>query len=73
MNTGRSFELKWAFCKENRSKAIMTPEWLCGFSDGEGCFQFYINDKEKSPILRASFSIGQNTHDVFVLEKIQEF
>lgn len=73
MNTGRSFDQKWSFCQENRSKAVITPEWIAGFSDGEGCFSFHIDETKRSPILRPSFRITQNTHDVFVLELIKKY
>lgn len=79
MNTNRSFKDKWEFTQKHCSKAVITPEWIQGFTDGEGCFYFYIGKpkirgKESSTwYLQASLEIAQNTHDVAILELIQSF
>jgi hypothetical protein len=79
MNTNRTFEEKWEFCLEHTSKSTITPGWIQGFTDGEGCFYFYmgkqkLNGKVSSTwLLQASLEIAQNTHDVAVLELIQSF
>jgi hypothetical protein len=79
MNTNRTFEEKGQFCQEHTSKSTISPEWIQGFTDAEGCFYFYmgkpnIKGKESSTwYLQASLEIAQNTHDVAVLELIQSF
>jgi len=79
MNTNRSFKDKWQFTQEHCSKVVLTPEWIQGFTDAEGCFYFYmgrqkIKGKESSTwLLQASLEIAQNTHDVAVLEMIKRF
>lgn len=79
MNTNRTFEEKWEFCLEHTSKSTITPGWIQGFTDGEGCFYFYmgkqkLNGKVSSTwLLQPSLEIAQNTHDVAVLELIQSF
>lgn len=62
MNTKRTFKEKWEFCQEHCSKSLITPEWVQGFTDGEGCFYFFmgkqkINKEESSTwLLQASNS-----------------
>jgi len=79
MKTNRTFEEKGQFCQEHTSKSTISPEWIQGFTDAEGCFYFYmgkpkIKGKESSTwYLQASLEIAQNTHDVAVLELIQSF
>lgn len=51
----------------------ITPEWISGFVDGEGCFTFYMKKKSNNYITSSFFTITQNTHDVFVLQKIQQY
>jgi hypothetical protein len=71
MNTGRTFDQKWVFCQENSKKGLITPGWIAGFVDGEGCFPFHIN--ETKHIFRPSFQVTQNTHDIWILKMIQEY
>jgi hypothetical protein len=79
MNTNRSFKDKWEFTQKHCSKAVITPEWIQGFTDAEGCFYFFIGKqkikgKESSTwLLQASLEIAQNTHDVAVLEMIKRY
>jgi len=73
MNTGRSFEDKFDFCKSYYPTMPINPQWVLGFVDGEGSFGFQISTKNKNVYMLPSFSIVQNTHDVFLLKKIQDF
>lgn len=55
---------------------IITPDYILGFSDGEGCFTLHIWKREKNSFglnFTPSFSISQNTHSRKVLDEIQEF
>lgn len=57
-----------------RTKPIVTPEYIVGFTDGEGCF--YVN-VSKSPAYRAGYAVQLHFHikvnekDKAVLEKIR--
>jgi LAGLIDADG endonuclease len=79
MNTNRSFEEKWEFMKNYCSKVNITPEWIAGFVDGEGCFYFYIGKqtlkgkKSTTWLLNPSLEIAQNTHETAILELIKSY
>jgi hypothetical protein len=76
MNSRRSFEDKWMFFNES-FLSMLDPNWIQAFIDGEGSFQFGIADR----ISRGSayvattptLEIGQNTHDVKVLDLIKQY
>ena len=54
----------------------VTPQYICGFVDGEGCFTLHIVKRAQSPFglyFTPSFSVSQNTRSVHVLEEIQHF
>jgi hypothetical protein len=79
MNTNRTFEEKWNFTQNYCPTVKITPEWIAGFVDAEGCFYFYIGKqtlkgKESSTwLLNPSLEIAQNTHDTAVLELIKNY
>jgi len=74
MNSKRSFSDKFNFSKEHLTKHSITPGWITGFIDGEGCFYFYIGKQTNITIhLQASLEIAQNSHDILVLDKIREY
>jgi len=79
MNTNRTFEEKWEFTQNYCPTVEISPEWIAGFTDAEGCFYFYIGKqilkgKQSSTwLLNPSLEIGQNTHDVAVLELIKNY
>lgn len=54
----------------------LTSEWICGFTDGEGCFYIGIN-KNKTMKLKQQvlpeFVITQHKRDIKVLYAIKEF
>jgi hypothetical protein len=53
---------------------IPDPEWLAGFSDGEGCF-FFVNIS-KAPLskwgyqIQLRFSISQHIRDIELMESL---
>lgn len=54
----------------------ITPDYIVGFTDGEGCFSLHIVKRQKSPFgfyFTPSFSLSQNTSSVHVLEEILAF
>ena len=54
----------------------ITPDYIVGFVDGEGCFTLHISKRKSNRfgfIFTPSFSISQNTHSQIVLEDIQQF
>jgi hypothetical protein len=46
MNTNRSFEEKWRFGQDHSNKERRTLDWILGFTDGEGCFYFYMGKQK---------------------------
>jgi hypothetical protein len=74
MNTKRSFSEKFNFLKIHLTKHLITPGWITGFVDGEGCFYFYIGKQiDRTIQLQASLEIAQNTHDILILDKIRKY
>jgi hypothetical protein len=54
----------------------LTPDYVCGFIDGEGCFTLHIVKRKTSLLglyFTRSFSVFQNTISANVLEEIQDF
>jgi hypothetical protein len=54
----------------------LSPEYIVGFTDGEGCFTLHISKRTTSRyglILTPSFSVSQNTSSVNVLLDFQAF
>lgn len=61
---------------KNFKKKPITPEYIVGFIDGEGCFTLHIVKREKSPFgfyFTPSFSVSQNTTSRGVLQEILAF
>ena len=76
MNSLRSFEQRWEFFQ--KSKPIkLANEWVQGFIDGEGSFQFNIShtkNRGKPYIsLSATLEIAQSNHDVGILNALVLF
>ena len=61
MNSKRSFEDKWNFCKDLSTRIELQPEWVSGFTDAEGNFNFVFRKTGNSTV--CAFSIYQNIHD----------
>lgn len=54
----------------------LTPDYIVGFTDGEGCFTLHINKRKTSNFVfffTPSFSLSQNSTSKHVLEEIQFF
>jgi hypothetical protein len=80
MNSKRSFEERFKFTQSRCPNLKITPEWVQGFSDGEGHFQCSIlkgrplkKSEGHSVLYNITFEVGQNTHDVAVLELLKSF
>lgn len=74
MNSKRSFSDKFNFLKTHLVKYPLSPDWIRGFIDGEGCFYFYIGKQTDTTIqLQASLEIAQHTSDILILEEIKKF
>lgn len=52
---------------ENLDKAYF---WLVGFTDGDGCFNIYINEKNKKVSL--TFKLDQSIYNIRILYKIKK-
>lgn len=54
----------------------ITPDYIVGFTDGEGCFTLHIAKRSASPFglfFTPSLSVSQNTNSIQVLKEIQNF
>lgn len=54
----------------------LSPEWVTGFVDADGCFGIYAyrrNRKGQSPMVSAEFSIQLREDDEAVLQQIQTY
>lgn len=71
MNSKRSFEERWRYLNSIDNR-VLKSEWVQAFIDGEGSFQFYIPNKDKSS-LQSRLEVSQHSHDVKVLFWIKEF
>ena len=51
------------------------PNWITGFTDGEGCFAIiiYSRKEKKTPSVQFSYSIGLADRDILIIKKIKEF
>ena len=61
---------------KNLKNKPITPDYIVGFIDGEGCFTLHIVKRKKSPFgfyFTPSFSVSQNTSSVSVLHEIHAF
>lgn len=68
MNKNRSNKEKYEFIKRHLENNKISPEWVLGFEDGEGCLKFNIGKQTETTIqLQASLEIAQP-----ILEKIKE-
>ena len=76
MNSLRSFEERWNYLK-SCEPIILNNEWVQGFIDGEGCFQFGIANSVNrgKPYLALSntLEIAQSNHDILLLNAFIQF
>lgn len=57
-------------------KNSFTSGWICGITDGEGCFSISFNYKISMPCgieVRPSFSISQKAHSLDAIKKVNNF
>ncbi len=61
---------------ENKNKVNLNPQWVTGFSDGEGCFSVIISKRNgflNSWKITTSFEINLHIKDLDILLKIKDF
>jgi hypothetical protein len=61
---------------DNQQERILTPEYLAGFIDGEGCFSVSIHPNPNSKfgwIIDPDFTINQHKQSHGFLKRIQKF
>ncbi len=61
---------------DNQQERILTPEYLAGFIDGEGCFSVSIHPNPNAKfgwIIDPDFTINQHKQSLEFLERIQKF
>lgn len=70
MNTKRTWEEKWNYYNTIFLTRSITPAWLVGFLEGDGCFYLYLNNDNN---LQHSIEFTQSTQDVGIQEAICKF
>lgn len=77
MNNGRPREERWIFLNTVNDLRVPDPNWLAGFIDGEGSFQFELAERatRNTKYIHANptLQIAQSNHDVAILEMIKEY
>ncbi|MCI0559809.1 MAG: LAGLIDADG family homing endonuclease [Nitrososphaera sp.] len=61
---------------ENQQERLLTPEYLAGFIDGEGCFSISIHPNPNAKwgwLIDPDFTINQHHQSLELLESIQKF
>jgi len=53
------------------TKRALTPYWILGFVDGDGCFS--VRQTNKNTTFRLNFVVSQNKRSVHVLHLLKEF
>ncbi len=62
--------------RDNQQERVLTPEYLAGFIDGEGCFSVTIHphpDSKWGWLIDPDFTINQHKQSREFLERIQKF
>ena len=57
--------------KESKCKKLDINWWLVGFTDGDGCFNIYINNKNKK--ISFTFKLSQKTNNLQLLYFIKKY
>lgn len=70
MNINRTWEEKWDYYNTVFTTQAITPAWLVGFIEGDGCFYLYLDSNNA---LQSSIEFTQSTQDVGILEGIKQF
>lgn len=82
LNLGLSSELKGAFPNYNpvtrpiiKDQQILDPEWLAGFTSGEGCFlvSIYSSRTKLGVAVKLIFQISQHIRDELILNSFIKF
>ena len=77
MNNARPKADRWNYLNDLRDIIKLHPNWVQGFIDGEGSFQFRLADQisRNSHYIAANptLEIAQSNHDVVILEAIKSF
>lgn len=84
MNTKRSFEDKYDYCRTISENINLAPSWVQGFLDGEATFYIYLAPTlscsakegiEVRPKISCdpSLEVAQNSHDVAILLALKTF
>ena len=62
--------------RDNQQERVLTPEYLAGFIDGEGCFSVSIHPHSNARwgwVIDPDFTINQHRQSRELLERIQRF
>lgn len=77
MNNARPKVERWEYLNSLRNSFKLQPNWVQGFIDGEGSFQFrlaeQISRNSKYIAANPTLEIAQSNHDIAILEAIKEF
>lgn len=77
MNNARPKAERWNYLNDLRDIIKLHPNWVQGFIDGEGSFQFrlaeQISRNSKYIAANPTLEIAQSNHDVVILEAIKNF
>ena len=75
METKQSYNYEYRHLNNDSISKLLTPNWVTGFTDAEGCFSVILT---KLPTVRkwriiVSFEINLHSKDISVLYKIKDF
>lgn len=77
MNNARPKVERWNYLNDLRDTMKLQANWVQGFIDGEGSFQFRLAEQisRNSTYIAANptLEIAQSNHDVVILEALKEF
>lgn len=79
MNNNRPKMERWQYINnlKNTSLSNLHPNWMLGFIDGEGSFQFrlaqQVSRNSKYIAANPTLDIAQSNHDVAILEAIKNY
>lgn len=77
INNSRSNVERWEYLSVFHKDIKLHPNWVQGFIDGEGSFQFSLSERisrnSKYIAANPTLEIAQSNHDVIILEAIKNF
>jgi hypothetical protein len=65
-----------AFASRRRERMELSPDWVVGFVDGEGCFHVSVNENPKTKLgyqVIPEFVVVQHQRDIQVLYALKSF